>query len=167
MKDCIQTATRNKKEAPELTFGGRTDKAEIPIHLKIRLSELFFEPAFGGVGVFEHDNVVLYGEGYGHKIQSGGKYLGEDVDFVLFDVKVGNYWLERKNVDDVAKVLGIRSVPVVGHGTIQESIDFVKAGFQSTWGNFTAEGLVIRPTVDMFNRKGERIITKIKHRDFM
>ena len=57
-----------------VTFGGRTDKAQIPAHLVNRLNELFngetnaqmFEQMFG------EKEVILFGEGYGHKIQKGG-----------------------------------------------------------------------------------------------
>ena len=39
-------------------------------------------------------------------------------------------------------------------------------GKQEYWGDFIAEGIVARPKVTLFTRKGERLITKIKHRDF-
>jgi hypothetical protein len=128
--------------------------------------------------------VTLFGEGYGPKIQSGGKYTGgEDVhSFVLFDVKIGDWWLARKDVDDIASKLGIDSVPTIGYGTLRDAIDIVASGItfeksgavkrwgrgtlQSRWGSFDAEGIVARPVVPMFDRKGQRIITKIKAVDF-
>jgi hypothetical protein len=130
------------------------------------------------------DHVTLFGEGYGPKIQSGGLYTGgEDVhSFVLFDVKIDNWWLDRKAVDDVASNLGIDSVPTIGHGTLHDAIDIVSTGItfndaggverwgrgtlESRWGSFDAEGIVARPVVPMFDRKGQRIITKIKVVDF-
>ena len=39
-------------------------------------------------------------------------------------------------------------------------------GVPSTFGDFISEGLVAKPTTGLLNRKGERIITKIKTRDF-
>jgi hypothetical protein len=39
-------------------------------------------------------------------------------------------------------------------------------GFSSTWGDFNAEGIVARPICELKSRNGERIITKLKHRDF-
>lgn len=41
-----------------------------------------------------------------------------------------------------------------------------RLGFKSTWGDFQAEGIVARPSVELKNRAGERIITKIKCKDF-
>jgi hypothetical protein len=131
-------------------------------------------------------SVILFGEGYGPKIQGGGKYR-EDTSFVLFDVKIGDFWLDRTNVDDVAEKLGIESVPVIGYGTLHDAINIVSGRhrhefvdrdgrgsftylegdrMKSTWGDFEAEGIVARPKVPLFNRKGERIICKIKGVDF-
>ena len=72
-----------------VTFGGRTEKAQIPAQLVNRLNELFggeqnaqvFEQLFGD------KEVILFGEGYGNKIQAVGKaYNPDGVDFILFDV---------------------------------------------------------------------------------
>ncbi len=169
------------------TFGGRTDNAVIPWPLMEYLEATFYN------GHEDHskwmlDNdlkeVVLYGEGYGPKIQSGGKYR-DTPSFVLFDVNIGGFWLDRANVDDVASNLGIDSVPVIGYGTLYDAMDAVMAdghevyttgdnlpsnafdyGLSSQWGDFEAEGIVARPVVPLFNRKGERIIVKIKGVDF-
>lgn len=153
----------------DVVFAGRSDEAQIPTHLLMRLQELFsrLEPRQTFKELFGDKEVVLYGEGYGHKIGKAGKfYLGSNVDFVLFDVVVDGYYLERHNIEDVAKQLGIKVVPIIGHGTLPEAIEKVKKGFKSQWGDFQAEGIVARPRVEMFTRKGERVITKVKHRDF-
>jgi hypothetical protein len=34
-------------------------------------------------------------------------------------------------------------------------------------GDFIAEGLVAKPAVELRNRRGERIVVKIKHKDFI
>jgi len=141
-------------------FGGRTESAQIPATLIKRLEELFPVEKFKDL-----PPLMLCGEGYGAKIQSGGNYK-QTQDFVLFDVLVDKWWLERENVVDIASKLGLDVVPIVGEGTIQEAIDFVRNGFNSTWGSFIAEGLVIRPKVELFARDGSRVITKIKHKDF-
>ncbi|WP_417744758.1 RNA ligase family protein [Rosistilla oblonga] len=147
-------------------FGGKTDNASLPAPLVDRLRKQFpddsmFVSAFPGCS----GNVCLYGEGYGPKIQNGGKYKDYQ-DFVLFDVKVGDWWLQRNDVIDVADKLGLDVVPVIGYGTLAECIEMVQGGFKSHWGDFEAEGVVARPSVELFNRGGQRIITKIKCRDF-
>ena len=57
-------------------------------------------------------------------------------------------------------------VPVIGQGTLLEGIEMVKKGFNSKWGEFIAEGIVARPLTELRTRRGERLITKIKHCDF-
>lgn len=155
-------------DGENVTFGGRTDSAQIPNGVINRLNELFYStPARARLReVFPDGGVTLYGEGYGAKIQKGGELYKDTQDFVLFDVKVGNFWLERNNVEDVSKKLLLDVVPVIGQGTLYEAIEMVKAGFNSKWGDFEAEGIVARPTTELTTRKGERIIAKIKAKDF-
>jgi len=127
--------------------------------------ELFEKP--NDDGTIDEPQVCLYGEGYGAKIQKGGgNYIKDGVDFVLFDVKIGDYWLERENVEDIAAKFGLRVAPILGEGTLTEAIELAKKGFNSQWGDFLAEGLVLRPKTELKTRRGDRIITKIKHRDF-
>lgn len=150
-----------------VAIGGRTDKAQVPTHLKAVLDEMFggeineqvFEEHFGS------KDVTLYGEGYGVKIQSGGNYR-PDVSFILFDVQVGDIWLSRENVEDVARYFGIDVVPVIMRGTIKEAIRYVQQRPASTIGTAKMEGLVGRPAVEMLTANGNRVIVKVKVRDF-
>jgi hypothetical protein len=155
-----------------IRFGGKTDNAAIPLPLVARLNERFLPllATFRDIFVKPDDEtppaVCLYGEGYGAKIQKGGGNYRPDQDFVLFDVKIGEWWLTRASVEDIADKLGIDIVPVVGRGTLPEMVEFVRHGYKSTWGNFPAEGVVARPSVELKARNGSRIITKLKQRDF-
>lgn len=72
-----------------ITFGGKTDSAQIPAQLVTRLNERFLPLAERMQEVFGCD-ACLYGEGYGAKIQKGGGNYRQDQDFVLFDVLVSN-----------------------------------------------------------------------------
>lgn len=166
-------------DGANVTFGGKTDDAQMPVFLLYKLQELFegtpnkqkLAEQFGSTSeqlMGAPLQVCLYGEGYGAKIQKGGgNYNPDGVDFVLFDVKVGDWWLKREDVEDVAQKLGLRIVPIIGTGTLKEAVEMTRTGLKSTWGDFMAEGIVARPATELFNRKGERIITKIKHRDFV
>jgi hypothetical protein len=151
-----------------IKFGGKTDAASIPAFLIERLQERFFPQK---EKLFEQfpDGACLYGEGYGAKIQKGGGNYRQDQDFVLFDVKVGSWWPERPNVEDIAGKFGLDVAPIIGTGTLPEMVEMAKAGFPSEWGfdkPFEAEGIVARPACELTTRNGDRIITKIKHRDF-
>ena len=110
---------------------------------------------------------TLYGEGYGNGIQSGG-YYRHDNSFIGFDVKVDDMYLLRENRDDIFKKLGVDIVPFVGQLTIDEAIEMVKKGFRSKIAkdDHLEEGLVLRTPMGLKNRRGERIIFKIKTCDF-
>jgi hypothetical protein len=147
-----------------VSFAGKTNQANIPVPLAKRLAELF--PADFLHDVLPTDSsICLYGEGYGEKIQSGGKYT-RGQDFVLFDVNINGIWLDRNSVFDIAAKLHIGAVPIVGEGTLYDAVEMTRTGFDSIWGDFIAEGLVMRPFVELQDRRGSRIISKIKHKDF-
>ena len=150
----------------EITYGGRTDNAQIPAQLVGRLNERFLPVAAKLAETFAGGGAVLYGEGYGAKIQKSGGNYRADQDFVLFDVRVGQWWLQRRDVEDVASKLGLDVVPVIGEGTLNDAVKMAKAGIRSRWGNFQAEGIVARPKTELNTRNGHRLITKIKCRDF-
>lgn len=150
-----------------ISFAGRTDKAIIPQHLLEYLNKTFstqeveqlFEQVYGD------KQVILFGEGYGYKIQNGENYRN-DVSFILFDVMIGENYQERQWVEETAVMLGIDVVPIVLEGTIEEAIEFVKTHPKSTVGTAFMEGVVGRPAVELRDRTGKRIIVKIKYSDF-
>ena len=151
----------------KIEFGGRTDKAQIPGLLLNKLNEMFmtteaeelFEQTWGD------KDVILFGEGYGPKIQNGGDYRS-DVSFILFDVLVGNNYQEREWVEKTAQMFNIDVVPIVLTGTIQDGIDYVMKHPRSTMGTAMMEGVVGRPMIELRDRRGERVIVKIKWEDF-
>lgn len=151
----------------KVQFGGRTERAQIPSDLVNYLNSVFgtneaeqiFEEKFG------ETEVILFGEGYGPKIQNGGLYRN-DVSFIMFDVLIAGNYQPRESVEDIAKAFGIDIVPIIFEGTIQEGVDFVKGHPDSTMGTAKMEGLVGRPKVEMRDRCGKRVIVKIKWEDF-
>ena len=151
----------------KVQFGGRTERAQIPSDLVNYLNSVFgtseaeqiFEEKFG------ETEVILFGEGYGPKIQNGGLYRS-DVSFILFDVLISGNYQPRESVEDIAKAFGIDFVPIIFEGTIQEGVDFVKCHPDSTIGTAKMEGLVGRPKIEMRDRCGKRVIVKIKWEDF-
>lgn len=148
----------------DFTFKGKTDKAEMYPGMQEKLEEIFY-PLRSKFKEFFTNDICLYGEGYGPKIQKGGKYR-KDVSFVLFDIKIGNWWLTRAAVEYVAEIMNLDIVPIIGKGTLFDAIQMTKDGFKSQWGDFIAEGIIAKPSVDLFSRSGKRIITKIKYKDF-
>lgn len=146
-----------------IAYGGRTDDAQIPTKLLTVLQDLvseeMLEQKFGA------EPVTLYGEGYGAGIQRGGVYR-PDMSFVLFDVRIGDWWLLRENVLDVGRALGLDVVPEVLVGTIRQAIDWVWNEVRSSWFDGPAEGLVGVTTSGLRTRNGDRLIVKVKAKDF-
>lgn len=151
----------------KITYGGRTERANIPAHLMNKLIELFgndeteqlFEQVFG------EKEVILFGEGYGVKIQNGGLYR-PDVSFILFDVMINGNYQSRDMVELTAKQFGIEIVPIVFEGKLEDGVEYVKGKPISTIGKAPMEGLVAKPKVELQDRCGNRLIVKIKAIDF-
>lgn len=152
----------------KVLYYGRTDKAQIPSQLMNRLVELFggdineemFEQKFGDMPV------MLIGEGYGAKIQKVGGDYRADNDFILFDVCINGNYQSRESVKKIANYFNIDVVPTIMIGRLQDGIDYVKSKPKSKMGNADSEGLVARPLKELKDRTGNRIIVKIKVKDF-
>ena len=154
----------------KVEFGGRTDKAQMPVPLLNKLNEYFggeenaqlFEQTFG------EREVMIFGEGYGASIQNGGDYTdGKTVDFIMFDLKIGDNYQCRDSVDACAKTFGVKVVPTVGWGTLEEAVNFVKSHPRSELGKgkHDMEGIVCRPEIELNDRCHRRVIVKIKWND--
>lgn len=173
LEDCQWTGTekidgtniRVMWDGQKVTFGGKTDNAQIYAPLVTHLQSVFYAGLMETI--FGDTPVCVYGEGYGSKIQKAGvNYNADEVGFAIFDVKVGDNWLERNNVEDIANKSSCECAPIVYSGKLAGAVQMVRSGFKSRWGDFISEGLVLRPFVELKTRTGHRIITKLKHRDF-
>lgn len=160
-------------------FGGRTDAAQVPPFLLAHLQETFTREKL--VACFDPDTQgILFGEGYGARIQKAGGNYRPDASFRLFDVVVLSedgrvWWLDWHNVEDVARKLGIETVPVIFHAaTLADAVWVVEGeNFHSRVslvennGLVTnAEGVVARTDPLLFDRRGHRLMWKLKGRDF-
>lgn len=171
----IRVVVGKSVEGWEIVIKGRTENAQIPAFLLDYLNDVFtankFEVAFPEImfGTI----IVLYGEGYGANIQKGGNYRPSDVSFRLFDVKVGEWWLEPENIKDVAVEIGIQTVPCIGILTSEKAVEFIKSKPTSLVANFDGgnpeypmEGIVARSYPLVLRRNGERVMWKLKVKDF-
>lgn len=157
----------------KLSFAGRTDAANLPGDL---LSWLYanvwpvkLENTFTNSDLLKPADVVLYGEGYGAGIQKVGGMYSPTKKFILFDVLVdGKWWLNHEQICDVSTKLGLEVVPYFGVMSLEAATFRVKNGLESRLapGGFLAEGLVGRPLETLFDKKGARLITKLKTKDF-
>ena len=168
------------QEDGTVVLGGRTDAAQLHADL-VRYLHATFTPAKMRAALWRPDDsgdikpvkVVLYGEGYGAGIQKGGGFYRPDKSFRLFDVLVDDrWWLDWPNVEDVAVKLGIKTAPYLGDCTLDELVAMVKRGVPSVVSvedsgqERMAEGIIGRTVEPLFDRRGKRIILKLKTSDF-
>ena len=171
-----------------VTIKGKTDNAQIPPMLQKYMEETYPDDKVLEAldlkewipveewkehkwnDVIDIPKYTIYGEGYGAKIQkAGGNYIKNGVSFAGFDVKVNDIYLLTDNRDDIINKLGAPIAPFIGYFTIDEAIEYVRKGFKSRIAenkDFIAEGLVLRTELGLRNRRGERLIVKIKYEDF-
>ena len=148
-------------------FYGRTNNAQIPIHLQeylnreITLGKLI--ECFG-----DARQVVLYGEGYGPKIQGCGGNYRSDPGFILFDVFCSGWWLKWQDVIQIAQKLGVPSTPHIGEMTEDEIVDYVKSKPISRCSMIPQmmEGVICRSDPLVLFRNGNPVKFKLKCKEF-
>ena len=152
-----------------VSYKGKTDNAQIPKPLLAYLEFNYPLPKLVAAVGEQTDPIkyTFYGEGYGTGIQSGGYYC-KGQKFIGFDIKVNDTYLLRSNRDDIFNKLGCQIVPYIGSFTLEEAIEYVRQGFKSKIAEeeHNAEGLVCRTPLGLKNRRGERIIFKVKTCDW-
>lgn len=169
-----------------LQLKGRTDCSQIPQNISRyywgllvdKLSTPNIKKVFPELCFFH--TITFYGEAYGEKIQKAGKRYCPNggVGIVIFDIKIATatpdgdvreeYWLERHNVEDIVRKLDLDVVPIIFQGSLWDAIAFIsKDDITTKVTRFPVniEGLVLQPSVPLQDRRGNRIITKIKVKD--
>lgn len=137
--------------------------------------ELFDEPYIKDqieVHFSQYKEVIVYGEAYGGKQQGMSHTYGPDLKFVAFDVKADGMWLNVPRAETISRALGLDFVAYHISSTKLEDLDYFRdqpseQAIRNGVGNDKkAEGIVIRPLVEMTKNTGERIISKHKRHDF-
>ena len=122
--------------------------------------------------IFPDQDVVIFGEAYGGKQQGMSHTYGKELKFIGFDVKVGDYWLNVPNAEDVCKQFNIEFVHYAKICTDLEALtqhrDFssVQAYRNGMGDDKKREGIVLRPLVEMRVNNGDRVICKYKPEEF-
>lgn len=153
----------------DIRFDGRNDEAQIPPPIVSALQKMFPESLFREKFTPSPEcEMILYGEGYGEKIQKGGGLYRDDAGFILFDVQVDGWWLNRESVEDIANKLNIPVVPSLGIMDWKKASDLVKTKPVSIVANHprAIEGIVARSHPLVLFRNGDPVMWKLKVRDF-
>lgn len=118
-----------------------------------------------------HPKITIYGEAYGGKCQGMKHTYGDQLRFIVFDVKIGDYWLDVPNMDQVATSLGLEVVPWSEISTDLVELDRVRdqpsrVGIRRGCPDKISEGVVLRSLIELTTNNGERIICKHKTEKF-
>ena len=106
---------------------GRSDNAQMQPNVLAALAPMFACVECIGMAFDADNHVVLYGEAYGARVQKSGGNYRSDVSFRLFDVRVGDWWLNWHDVEDVAGKLNIHTVPSLASvSTMEEAVAFTR-----------------------------------------
>lgn len=113
--------------------------------------------------------ITIHGEGIGYNIESNLLQLPEGTfDFLVFDIHINVWWLSWSKVCDICSKLGLKTVPNFGFMTINEAEEVVNSGFEShTEYSGNAEGIVLIGVEGICDRRGARLITKLKTKDYV
>lgn len=159
----------------KIEIKGRNDDSMIPPHLLDKLREIFtVDKLMAQFPPKEIPHItVLFGEGFGPKIQCG-EYYSREPNFALFDVYHAGWWLERDGVHDVAEELQLVEAPLITNDdcstiwTTEQIVSYVKSKpkacmLTDQW--YEIEGIVARPFPVLRSRNGEPIMFKLRCKD--
>lgn len=128
------------------------------------LKQRFIEKGF--------EEIVVFGEAYGGSQQGMSHTYGPKLCFIVFEVKIGDRWLDVETADRVATSLGFEFVPYKRIPMTIEAIDAERdadsevAIRRGMGPGKKREGVVLRPLVEVTLNNDERIIAKHKREDF-
>ena len=131
--------------------------------------KLFDEVALvQGMTDIGHPEIVVFGEAYGGSQQGQSWRYGKQLRFVAFDVKVGDYWLDVPNAEQVARRLGLDFVHWVRVPAEIEALNAQRdapseqARRNGVEGDQPREGVVLRPIMEFRTNGADRVISKHK-----
>ena len=118
------------------------------------------------------DEITIYGEAYGGKIQAMSHTYGKELRFIAFEVKIGGCWLDVLTAERIVLRLGLEFVPykkirttvtAINRERDRESVVAVRRGMGH---GHKREGVVLRPLMELRKNNGARIISKHKAANF-
>lgn len=154
-----------KDEQLRFHSGGCNHEQFIAIFDQDNLKKVFSE-------TFGIRSVIVYGEGYGGKMQGMSGTYGKELRFVAFDVKVDDCWLSVPQAERVVQNLGLEFVDYVKIPTDIDSInqqrdrESIQAVRNGCGHGKLREGIVLRPLLECTLNNRDRIISKHKRDEF-
>jgi hypothetical protein len=153
----------SKGSQADLTFYGGGEKHE-------RFAALFDHQKLLSdfMRIWKDKDVTVHGEAYGGKQQGMSHTYGPDLRFIVFDVKVGDVWVNVPAMDKIATELGFEVVPWEECSTDLDVLNAIRdrpseVAIRRGMGNDKKrEGIVLRPLQEMTINNDHRVIAKHK-----
>lgn len=145
--------------------GGENHEKFIKLFNEEELTPIFIEN-------YDDMDVILFGEAYGGSQQGMSETYGKELKFIVFDVKIGDNWLDVPNAEQVTTKLELEFVYYRKIPTTLKSIDkerdkpSIQAKRNGIREDKMREGVVLRPPIEVKKNNGERIIVKHKRDEF-
>ena len=115
--------------------------------------------------------IIIYGEGYGAGIQKGGTY-SKKKNFRVFDIRIGRVYQDFCYVRKVCVDNQLNLVPVlrgitrISYGGCKRFLKDFKETLIREGDGGKPEGFVVKFEPVLFNKYNERLIFKVKFKDF-
>lgn len=115
---------------------------------------------------------IFYGEAYGGKRKGMNYAYGKHLKFIVFDIRIGDYWLSVPQAERLAISCGLEFVAYNKITTDLEAIDAQRdlpseqAKRNGTEEDQLREGVVLRSLIELSKNNNSRIIVKHKRAEF-
>jgi len=127
---------------------------------------------FKALGLPPNVKIIVYGEAYGGKLQGMAGTYGDELDFIVFEVKIRDTWLNVPKAEKLSLSLGL---PFVSYNVIMTTMNDIndELALPSYVGKLHGikdkprEGIVLRPLEELYDNRGNRLIVKHKNTQFM
>lgn len=147
--------------------GGEKHENFVSLFDEVKLTEQFKSLEY------PEDLVVrIHGEAYGGKQQGMSKSYGPKLHFIVFDVRIGDNWLDVPKAEDFCTKFGIEFIPyekipaTIEAMNVQRDLDSIVAIRRGMGEGHIREGVVLRPTAEVKMNNGSRMISKHKRAEF-
>lgn len=160
------TSAHIKFKNGELSFfsGGETHERFVSL-----FNQEFLKIAFAS---FAQGEIIVFGEAYGGKMQGMRETYGDELKFVVFEVKFNETWLTVPHAAAAAAMLKLEFVDYAKIKTTMDEInaqrdrDSTQAIRNGVGIGKKREGIVLRPLEELVDSRGNRIIVKHKNAEF-
>lgn len=145
-------------------FSGGVSK----VNFQRLLSPVIESALVNDIDVDLDQEITLYGEAYGGSCMKMSSTYGKDLKFIVFDVKIGDCWLDVPNAANVAHKFGLEFVDYriiateIGIIDAERDRPSVQAVRNGMGADKAREGIVLRPLAEMTRSNGTRVISKHK-----